>query len=383
MGTAADWIGENFSLRSFGVGMGVVLCVMAGLGGYAYLRGDNVWSARLQGMPSQTVAIVWNNTPVAPEIVAEDEVEDSAPIRPDNYVAVDIPAPETVPEPEPVTEEAPVEPASAAQVLSPGRPLPGLFEQTQWGRLPVIRKDDQATPFQSYRRPFDRAAAGNKPVISVAVFDLGLSDSATNAAMRTLPAEVSLILSPYMMQPDLWITEAQTRGHEIWLSLPVQGKDYPLSDPGPQTMLIGAAEKDNLQKLYWTMGRATNYVGFVTAPDATFMKAEQDMRPVLTRVYGRGLGFIDGSLLPPLIPQTMAKSMNAPYGTVDIWVDAPADRAAIADALAQAEKLARQQGYAAALLRPYPLSYQMVQEWIATLPDKGFVLAPLSAQTGR
>ncbi|MBU0858642.1 MAG: divergent polysaccharide deacetylase family protein, partial [Alphaproteobacteria bacterium] len=52
------------------------------------------------------------------------------------------------------------------------------------------------------------------------------------------------------------------------------------------------------------------------------------------------------------------------------------------DALAQLEKLAREQGFAAAVIRPYPLSYQLVQEWIATLPEKGIVLAPLSAQTG-
>jgi polysaccharide deacetylase 2 family uncharacterized protein YibQ len=189
-------------------------------------------------------------------------------------------------------------------------------------------------------------------------------------------------MSPYMKTPEIYVAEARKKGFEVWLSLPVEVGNYPLVDPGPQTALIGASEKDNLNKLYWTLARATNYVGFVTPPDPAFIKAEQDMRPLMTRIYGRGLGFMDGALMPSLIPQTMAQSMGAAYGTIDIWADATADRTSIADALAQAETLAKQQGFAAVVIRPYPLSYQMVQEWTSTLVDKGFVLAPLSAQTG-
>jgi polysaccharide deacetylase 2 family uncharacterized protein YibQ len=388
--SAADWIDANFSARSFAIGMGGVALICAGLVGWAVLKGNDALSIRINAMPGQTVSIAWNTAPL------------TQPIKPPNFVAVDVPVAQP-PVTEPVVKDTPEEnpeetgvPAAVTtppatekppvtiteSTATPTTPLDGLFETTQWGKLPIIRKADGMTPFQAYRRPFDRNAAGTKPIISVAVFDMGLSDSATNAAMRALPPDVSLVLSPYMTTPDLWVVEARSRGHEIWLSLPVQGKDYPLVDPGPQTILIGAAEKDNLNKLYWTMSRATNYAGFITPPDPSFLKAEQDMRPVLTRIYGRGLGFIDGSMMPPLIPQTMAKSMKAPYGTIDVWVDSPAEKESIMDALAQVEKLAREQGFAAAVIRPYPLSYQLVQEWIATLPEKGIVLAPLSAQTG-
>ncbi|MBU0859838.1 MAG: divergent polysaccharide deacetylase family protein, partial [Alphaproteobacteria bacterium] len=332
--SAADWIDANFSARSFAIGMGGVALVCAGLAGWAVFKGNDALSTRINAMPGQTVAIAWNTAPL------------TQPIKPPNFVAVDVPVtpPSATPPPETTEPEAASHDTAAVphttgttavtltESVAPTTPLDGLFETTQWGKLPIIRKADGMTPFQAYRRPFDRNAAATKPIISLAVFDMGLSDSATNAAMRALPPDVSLVLSPYMTTPDLWVVEARSRGHEIWLSLPVQGKDYPLVDPGPQTMLIGDSEKDNLNKLYWTMSRATNYAGFITPPDPTFLKAEQDMRPVLTRIYGRGLGFIDGSMMPPLIPQTMAKSMKAPYGTIDVWVDSPAEKESITDA---------------------------------------------------
>jgi hypothetical protein len=390
--SAANWIEENFSPRSFGLGLAGVALVLGGLAAFSFLKGPDALKATVAAAPSQTVEILWNNKK------ADAVKAPVAPIIPENFVAVDIPAPVKhtdthaddahVQTPTPTTETAAtVTPAPGVLPVNdsaaPGQPVEGLFETTQQGRLPLIRPSDKLTPFAAYRRPFDQEANRGKPIISIAVYDLGLSDSATSAAMRVLPPDVSLIMSPYMKSPEIYVTEARKKGHEVWLSLPVEVGNYPLIDPGPQTALIGAPEKDNLNKLYWTLGRATNYVGFVTPRDPAFIKAEQDMRPLMTRIYGCGLAFMDGALMPSLIPQTMAQSMSGAYGTVDVWVDATAQRENIADSLSQAENLARQQGFAAAIIHPYPLSYQMVQEWIATLPGKGIVLAPLSAQTGR
>lgn len=397
---AAQWMEDNFSLRGFGIGLAGVLLVLGGMAGYSFIGGPAAITARTNDAAGQTVAIEWNNKTVA------TDKPPVPPIIPENFVAVDVPTPPAdvhtdhtdtpahppeiheKPDPVPVTEtpapdEVAVNTIAVNDLAHPGKPVDGLTETTQQGQLPIIRQSDKLTAFSAYRRPFDRAAAAGKPVISVAVYDLGLSDSATSAAMRVLPPDVSLIMSPYMKSPEIYVTEARKKGFEVWMSLPVEVGNYPFVDPGPHTALIGASEKDNLNKLYWALARATNYVGFVTPPDPAFIKAEQDMRPLMTRIYGRGLAFMDGALMPSLIPQTMAQSMDAAYGTIDIWADSTADRASIADALAQAEQLARQQGYAAVVIRPYPLSYQMIQEWIATLKDKGIILAPLSAQTGR
>lgn len=321
--------------------------------------------------------------------------EDSAPRPPENQASVqDAATPEHAgtiqadsdthdPAVDTLDDSAGATPVVIEQVADlPPVPFDGLYESTPEGKLPTIRTADGMTPFKAYRTPFDRASAGDKPIVSIGVYNMGLSDSATEAAMRTLPKEVALVMSPYLTAPEFWEQQARERGHEIWMTLPVESEDYPLTDPGPHTALIGAGERDNIAKLNWVMARLPAYVGFVSGQHPQFLKSQNDMRPYLGAIYKRGLAFFDGSENPSLIPQTMAQGMNAPYSTIDVWIDSNAGKEDIAASLARIEQLAKEQGYVAAMIRPYPLSYQMVQDWIKTLPSKGIVLAPLSAQTG-
>ena len=260
-------------------------------------------------------------------------------------------------------------------------PVEGLYETTADGRLPAIRKADGLTPFQAYRRLFDRFAA-DRPVISIAVVDLGLSDDATETAIRTLPPEISIGLSPYAKNPELWLNEARRRGHEVWMMLPLESETYPLDDMGPHTILISAPEKQNQMKLSWILSRATGYVGLIAGERPAFMKATGDMRPVLSKIYSRGLGFVDTSADPSAVPQSMALGQNAPYASADVWIDNPPTKENMDAAFARLESIAREQGSATGLIHPLPVSFQELSRWIETLPGKGLALAPLSAQTG-
>jgi polysaccharide deacetylase 2 family uncharacterized protein YibQ len=409
---AASLIKDSFTDRSFGIGLVGVAAVCGALFGWAFVNGDKIVAQKLEGLPTHTVLIEWNTAPLLRPpttppahfpvaAAATGEPADAAPEMeepPPEHAAdmqgetgadtPDIAVVEQAPPQTPLHAESPDEMAATTPLVIehaadlPPVPYDGLYETTPEGKLPVIRASDGMTPFKAYRRPFNRAAAGSKPIVSIGVFDMGLSDSATEAALRTLPQDISLVMSPYATAPDFWVQQARERGHELWLSLPVEGEDYPLADPGPHTALIGAGERENIAKLDWVMARLPSYVGFVSGPHASFLRSPNDMRPYLGAIYKRGLAFFDGSASPSLIPQTMAQGMNAPYSTIDVWIDSPATREDIEAALEHIEQLAREQGFVAAMIRPYPLSYQMVQDWVKTLPSKGIVLAPLSAQTG-
>lgn len=258
-------------------------------------------------------------------------------------------------------------------------PIESLHRVTESGVIPVIREDG-LTAFNGYKAPFNDNLI-DAPVIAIAVMGLGLSDSATDSAIRNMPPEVSLIMSPYTKAPDFWINEARANGHEVWLSLPMEPENYPLRDPGPHTLLVNGREQDNISKTNWLMGRARGYVGFVTEPETAFMKSPQDMRPVIYEIYNHGLGFIDGSDTPSLIPQSIAHGMDAAYGTVDIWIDNVPTSAQIRKSLQQLEILAQEQGKAVGVFSTYPVSYKEIQDWIDSLKQKGIVLAPLSAAT--
>jgi polysaccharide deacetylase 2 family uncharacterized protein YibQ len=334
--------GSNFR-GAFLRGLTLGICVYALMGGWLWLSGDKTIAARQATAPSKTVTVEWPHAEAAAEEIGEALTFDPA-----------------------------------APGLPPA-PVAGLFEETAQGKLPVRREG--MTAFQAYRRPFDRATTGNRPIISIIVTGMGLSDQATENALHSMPPEVTFALSPYSLTPDMWMNESRARGHEVWMSLPLEPVSYPVRDTGPNTIVIGAPERENLLKLSWLMGRTTGYAGFIAGQETEFVNSAADMKPVISAIYSRGLGFAENAANAGAAAATMAMSMESPYATIDVWLDDTATQESIRAALEELEKKARTQGGASGVIRALPVSYQEVTRWITTLKDKGFVLAPLSAQT--
>lgn len=352
-------------LRGLAAGLAAIILIGAATAGFLWLKSDDTQKIRQDKLASQTVLIERPAAPAAPPAVAMT-----------GFMGPVLPEPQTD-----TVSSAP--PEENEQLPGPTEiPVPGLFETTADGKLPVRRTKDGLTPFAAYRRPFDRFA-NDKPVVSIAVADLGLSARATEAAIKTLPPAVSLALSPYASDMSLWINEARADGHEVWLMLPLEGLTYPENDPGPHTILVSAPERENQMKLSWVLGRAAGYAGFITTGNPVLMDATNDMRPVIGNIFTRGLGLIDTSESASMVAQTMALGQNAPYAKADIMIDRQATREDIRAALAELEQKARTQGSASGIIQPLPVSYQEVLRWIETLPQKGLTLAPLSAQTGQ
>jgi len=366
--SAVGWLKNNFSKKVFLIGLGSGLGVYALIAGWILFNTDTTLKNKQDKLASQTV-IIEDRT--AENKTTEDDTTNrlkAALARKNKGRNVDIAA------------------AYGLKKLPGGllnaSPIEELSVTTSEGRFPVTR-DDGLTAFKAYRAPFDLHDVVDKSVISIAIMNLGLSDAATEKAIKTMPSHISLILSPYTPLPDFWIKEARAHNHEVWLSLPTETENYPLYDPGPHTLLISAAEKENRQKLRWVLSRAEGYVGFVTERAPTFVKSTEDIRPIINEIYTRGLAFVDGSTDSySILPQSMAHNMKSPYAAVDVWLDTIPNEIYIRDALKKLETIAKERGMAAGVINAYPLSYKMIQQWMKTLPEKGIVMAPLSAQTG-
>lgn len=373
------------------MGMIALLLLYGGLFAWVAMNGPAAREHREGQLVSRTVMIE-RVLPMDPTLLAPVQGPPAPPAKVETPAteahATEAQKPEpvaAVPEPpaEPVAEvQEEVDPLKDEKKYANGMiaaPVEGLYEDVEAGRLPVLRADG-ISAFRAYKKPF--AHDGNKPVISIAVMDMGLSEKITDSAIKSLPPEVSLIVSPYANGPEMWTTEAREGGHEVWLSLPMESATYPKTDSGPHTLLVGAPERENLQKLDWVMSRAVGYTGLIATYQPEFMNAQNDLRPILGSLYKRGIGFISSSPAGSL-PETMALSMNAPYSKMDVWIDKPEGTPEIIKAsLQQLEVIAKESGYAAGVISPNAVSFRELQAWMETLKGKGIVLAPLSVQTG-
>lgn len=305
------------------------------------------------------------------------------------------PAPAAIPQP----RTGPPSPAttSATPASQPGEPIPppqsALLEPSTLipdGMLPRIATDGT--------RPSRLYAAGSPPPngtprIALLLAGLGMNEAESMAAIRALPATISLAMSPYAPRLDALLARARDTGHEIFLSIPMEPQGYPLNDPGDRALLTGASLATNAQRLEWALTRFAGYVGATGALGGDqgglrgerFGAALDQMLPLLETLGQHGLLYVDprpnASWAGPKLPASAAgRPPLAPSRGVDLAVDEQPGPDAVDAALVRLEVLARKRGAAIGLIGlPSPVAVERVGVWALGLPARGASLAPVSA----
>jgi len=251
--------------------------------------------------------------------------------------------------------------------------------QQQVVKIPVIPPaPEQLAYWERYRQPFNMDDP--RPRIAVVLSGLGLSDSATEAAINNLPPTITLSFSPYARGLEQWIALARARGHEVMLDLPMEPATFPNEDPGPQGLLTGLSEEDNLDRLDWVLSRGSAYVGLAGAMGSRFTTSRRAMEPILREVKSRGLIFLDRRTAEQSMVPQIAREIGLVSAVNNRSVDErQASRIAIDARLAQIERIALSDGFAVAMAQPYPVTLDRLAEWATELTGRGFVIAPISA----
>ena len=255
-------------------------------------------------------------------------------------------------------------------------PDPALVEQGAYGPLPRVGADGRR-PWRVYARPFD--ARDERPRIAIIVTGLGLSQAATEAAITRLPGSVTLAFDPYAKGLDDWIPLAREAGHEVLLSLPMESANFPVHDPGPYALRTSLAPADNLRRLEFVLSRLSGYVGVVTVMGSGFTTAEEQLRPVLEALRGRGLLFVEAVRAPNTLAPEIATEIGLPHVANDLLLDEDPSKAAIDIRLAELEGIGRKRTTAVAMAAPNPATLERIAAWAATLEGKNLALAPVSA----
>jgi len=251
-----------------------------------------------------------------------------------------------------------------------------LLEQTRYGMIPLAA--DDLKPFTAYAAPADQARAAKVPVISIVIGGLGVGAAKTTDAIMKLPPAVTLAFTPYGSDPGKLAERARAQHHEIFLQIPMEPYDYPDNDPGPQTLLATLGPEQNLDRLFWHLGRLQGYAGIANFMGARFVATEPAMQPIIREAAKRGLGFFDDGSAPRSVAGALAASQAMPFVKGDITIDAVPTSAEIDRALAKLESLAKDRGLAVGTASALPISIERIGVWIKSLEAHGIMLAPLT-----
>ncbi len=266
-------------------------------------------------------------------------------------------------------------------VLAPSDPLPkvpdhGLIEQGSYGPLPKVGKDGRK-PWQVYARP--SKAGDDRPRIAVIVTGLGLSQAATEAAIKRLPGAITLAFDPHATGLDDWVPMAREAGHEILLSLPMEPARFPFEDAGPYALKATLSAEDNLSRLEFLLSRLAGYVGVLSETESKLDNADDSLRPVLQALSARGLMFVGALTEEPVATSKVAREVNLPRVFNDLVLDKDPAKAAVDARLAELEVIVRKRAVAVATAAPYPSTIERLAAWAAGVGDRNLVLVPVSA----
>jgi polysaccharide deacetylase 2 family uncharacterized protein YibQ len=292
------------------------------------------------------------------------------PVPPRELAAT--PAPATPVEAQP----APPPPAQQVQPPRPQAPPP-----QQAARPPLPPRDVEPPSWVRFSRPFD--PEDRRPRIAIVMTDLGKSQAATNAAIQNLGGAITLAFSPYADNLTQWVALARAAGHEVLLNVPMEPSDFPATDPGPQTLLTTLSSRQNLERLDSLLGRAQGYVGIATSAGARFTASTDAMRPVIDRLFARGLLLLDSRTAPNSLAARVADEVGVPRVYADRLIDQEAARVAIDRSLADLERIARANGAAVGIAQPFPVTFERLIQWLPLVENRGFAIAPVSAVVNR
>jgi polysaccharide deacetylase 2 family uncharacterized protein YibQ len=113
-----------------------------------------------------------------------------------------------------------------------------------------------------------------------------------------------------------------------------------------------------------------------------FTASVESLLPVLQSIHERGLLFIDARTSRTSVAGRLANDLGLPHALNNREIDQVASRVEIDAKLIDLENIARQQGQALGIARPYPVTIERLAQWAKSLEEKGIDLAPVSALIG-
>ena len=256
-----------------------------------------------------------------------------------------------------------------------------LLERSPDGFLPKRGENDERQPWRSYARmdlwPDDPPLA----MISIVVEQMGLNDSLLQQAIKTLPPQISFAFNPYAEDVFTQMQTAREGGFETLLSLAIETRNYPYSDPGSLALLRINNAEQNTSKMLQQLAVAQGYIGITPMMGQNVHYDSELTNVVLTQSKLRGLLYLDFSTGSDAdVQQKSAKNQDIPYALINMRLDSVENRE---DFFNNIKKVALKNGSVVAIVPPYPVIFTAISQWfkqLSTADASRLAIVPISYQ---
>ena len=223
--------------------------------------------------------------------------------------------------------------------------------------------------------------AAGRPRVAIFVSGMGLSQTATKAAMDMMPGAVTLAFVPYGATIAATVAAAKAKGHEILLQIPMQNGTG--GAPGPHALRPGASSAALRDDLAWLTSRFAGYDGVTNLLGAPVTADEGVMTALLRDVGTRGLFYLDDGLSPRGTALSIGPGLDVRVLKADLVLDATADARMVQANLETLTAIARRKGSAIGMASGLPDHIADIARFASGLEAQGIVLVPVADLVGK
>jgi polysaccharide deacetylase 2 family uncharacterized protein YibQ len=220
-------------------------------------------------------------------------------------------------------------------------------------------------------------APGSRPKVAIFVSGMGLDRSATQTAIETMPAAVSLAFVPTGSVVAASLDSAKAHGHEIILQLPMHNS-ADLAE-APHTLRPDESEAEINRDMVWLLGRFQGYTGVTNLLGGSVTGDQAAMTAILKNVGQHGLYYLDDGTSRRTVASSVAAGLGTAALQTDVVLDATADPAVVRANLNRLAAIARVKGKAVGMASGLPDHLPAIARFAADLDAQGLTLVPVSA----
>ena len=257
--------------------------------------------------------------------------------------------------------------------VEPGQPRPTLEEKPR-AKPQLAAAASSAETWRRNAVPF--RDLNSKPLVAVVIDDVGLDRPRSKRAWE-LPGPLTMSFLPYAKDLREQAKAGRAKGHELMLHLPMEPNGR--NDPGPNALLVSLSDAELRQRTTAALDSFDGYAGVNNHMGSRFTAFKPGMETVLRQFKGRGLMFLDSRTSAQSVGDQLAQEMGVPSIVRHVFLDDDESLDSVRKKLAEAEAIARRQGFVVVIGHPHEATLQALGEWLPGVQGKGLALAPATA----
>jgi len=219
-------------------------------------------------------------------------------------------------------------------------------------------------------KPTPKAKPLHRGSIVLILDDVGFEHQQIDEAMRIDP-NVNFSILPNGSEAQTFAERLSAHGFELLCHLPMEPLDYPHQQPGANAIFTSMSDDDiarttrlNVDSVPHARG-VNNHMGSRATLDARVM------RDVLTALP-KDVYFIDSKTSGGSIAGRMAREMNIPTASRNVFLDDVQSESAVRRQVENLLAIARERGLEVGIGHPYPVTIRVLNELAPSLRARGF-----------